>query len=436
MQRFWLFTIGIVITAFLIRVGVVIVSRPWSDNYERLYLYADARNYHNLAVELATAGRWSDDSKANVTITAPGWPIFLGFFYKVFGVNITTALFLNAFLSALTCLMLIVLTRAIFEDRAGLIAGALFALHPHSIRFTAMLYSETLYLFLAVCFLMLLVIGQDFRKKPLLRMGSAASASLMAALSVTTRIGMLYFAPLIAAVYFLLGTRRDRKSGAVLFAFFTVLFIMWLLPWFVYNKREFGAYRISASGEYNLLALTVAGSLAPDIDTYHSYKLSLISEAYERASRAGARNAFEASPYFVEVALEKVRERPVLFAVGMLKGFFNLWFRPIQSQSERAADLTKDIKNAAYIYYSYIFQAILFLGWCATLLMARRLPSQWVTISVVSVLYFWAVVGNAAYSRFFLQTLPYILPTISATLLLIWRFVRGDVKRESYSMDS
>lgn len=425
-KRFWWFATAIVAVAFIMRVFVVMASHPWSDNYERLYIYADARNYHNLAVELAQKGSWAAEPKVFTAVFAPGYPLFLGFLYKIFGVNVTTALLVNALLSALTCLFLILLTRVSFGDWAGLATGALLALHPHSIRFTAMLYSESLYMFFATCFLMSLVLGQHFSQGCRSWLFGIVLASLAAALAVTTRISMLYFAPLVAVIWYI-ATRQSWKSAFARVVVFTALFIVWLSPWALYNKGKYGTYRLSASGEFNFLALTVAGSLAPDIDTYHDYKQELLAEAYRQARAAGARNVFEVSPYFLKVAYEKIQERPTVFAAGMVKGFFNLWFRPIQSRSERAAELTRDLKNLIYIYYSYVFQGILFMSWIAVLLLARRLSPQWVILAGISILYFWIAVGNAAYSRFFLQALPYILPPIGAVLAGV-RITRQDEK--------
>lgn len=414
-KRFWWLVAALVMLTFVVRISIVIISRPWSEKYDRLYIYADARDYHELAIELAETGRWSDKAKGRVAVYAPGYPMMLGFLYRLFGVNVTLALFVNVVFSALTCFLLIWLTRVSLGHTAGLIAGIIFALHPHSIRLTAMLYSEPLYMFLAVCFLASLILCQDVSSKRFLGLIGLVSASFWAALAVTTRISMMYLAPLIAAVWFI-STRQRWGLALTQIVVFIALFMVWLSPWALHNKREFGTYRLSASGEYNLLALTVAGSLSPDVDTYHDYKKQLLAEARAQAQAAGARNVFEVSPFFLKVAIEKIQERPTAFAMGMLKGFLNLWFRPILSRSERAEELTKDLKSAIYIYYSYLFQGLLFVGWCATVLKARHLPTQWIVLAILPVLYIWLAVGNAGYSRFFLQTLPYILPPISAVI--------------------
>ncbi|MCS7273694.1 MAG: hypothetical protein NZ550_06090 [Fimbriimonadales bacterium] len=235
-------------------------------------------------------------------------------------------------------------------------------------------------------------------------------ASLFAALTVPNRIGMLYFAPVAGMIWHML-TASSWRLGLIRWVVFMLLFAVWLSPWAIYNKVHYGTFRLSASGEYNLLALFVASGLAPDEEAWRPMTQQLMQEAHQRAPEADRQNPFAIARYYAIVAREKIKEDPIRFLKASAMGFFHFWFRATMLVSrERDKIVKQDPKLRAYIYYSWVFQSALFAAWVAGVLLWRKLPKVWVALSVASVLYFALIVGNAAYSRFFLQALPFVTP--------------------------
>lgn len=416
-RRFWVVAGLIVLVALGARLGIALSLRPWTPSYERLYVFGDPRVYHELASELATTGSWSEGSRWRVSVFAPGYPVFLSFIYRIFGINIPAAVFINCVLSALSCLLMIVLVRTGIGERAALIAGGLFALHPHGIRFTPLLYSETLFMFLSTCLLTAFVLGERATKNAKWSwFWGVIVASLFAAATVPTRLGMLYFAPVGALLWYLFTTSHWRL-GLVRWAVFLLLFLTWLAPWALHNKSRYDTYRLSVSGEYNFLALFVAGGLSADGESARQLAKELLQEAQRRARADGVQNHFEMAPYYLALAREKIQENPLHFLKASVIGFFNFWFRAIMLGSdERGAHLKQDLKTKIYVYYSWIFQLVLFVAWIVVLFSWRSMPKAWLLLAATSVVYFSLVVGNSGYSRFFLQALPFILPSISIVI--------------------
>jgi 4-amino-4-deoxy-L-arabinose transferase-like glycosyltransferase len=419
-SKFWALCGIVLLTALLLRFGAVLAARPWSEQYVRSYLIHDPQVYHDLAVIFQKDGI-TEEFRNTVAIYAPGYPILLGIVYKLFGVNLMPPVILNVLLSVITCIVLMVTTRKVFGERTAIIAGLLFALHPHSIRFSTILYSETLFMLIASIFVLGLLYIQPLNKK---WVWGVVNVALVASLGAFSRISMLYFS-VLAVLCWIISNKSGWRLALQQFSLFAIMYLIFLSPWMIHNKLHHGTFRLSVSGEYNLLALVVGSAKADDLDTFHVVKNELLKTAYERARQDGVDDIFEISRYFLDLAVEEISKEPSRFLLAQIKGLYNFWFRPVQARSSRVAELIEnDPKIVYYIYYSHVFHLFLFLAWIALFFDKGRIPTPWKVLSVVAVVYFAFTVGNAAYSRFFLHALPYILPVAAVNLVSFYDWLR------------
>jgi 4-amino-4-deoxy-L-arabinose transferase-like glycosyltransferase len=419
-SKFWALCGIVLLTALLLRFGAVLAARPWSEQYVRLYLIHDPQVYHDLAVIFQKDGI-TEDFRNTVAIYAPGYPILLGIVYKLFGVNLMPPVILNVLLSVITCIVLMVTTRKVFGERTAIIAGLLFALHPHSIRFSTILYSETLFMLIASIFVLGLLYIQPLNKK---WVWGVVNVALVASLGAFSRISMLYFS-VLAVLCWIISNKSGWRLALQQFSLFAIMYLIFLSPWMIHNKLHHGTFRLSVSGEYNLLALVVGSAKADDLDTFHVVKNELLKTAYERARQDGVDDIFEISRYFLDLAVEEISKEPSRFLLAQIKGLYNFWFRPVQARSSRVAELIEnDPKIVYYIYYSHVFHLFLFLAWIALFFDKGRIPTPWKVLSVVAVVYFAFTVGNAAYSRFFLHALPYIIPVAAVNMVSFYDWLR------------
>jgi 4-amino-4-deoxy-L-arabinose transferase-like glycosyltransferase len=419
-SKFWALCGIVLLTALLLRFGAVLAARPWSEQYVRLYLIYDPQVYHDLAVIFQKDGI-TEDFRNTVAIYAPGYPILLGIVYKLFGVNLMPPVILNVLLSVITCIVLMVTTRKVFGERTAIIAGLLFALHPHSIRFSTILYSETLFMLIASIFVLGLLYIQPLNKK---WVWGVVNVALVASLGAFSRISMLYFS-VLAVLCWIISNKPSWRLALRQFSLFAIMYLIFLSPWMIHNKLHHGTFRLSVSGEYNLLALVVGSAKADDLDTFHVLKNELLKSAYERARQDGVDDIFEISRYFLDSAVEEISKEPSRFLLAQIKGLYNFWFRPVQARSSRVAELIEnDPKIVYYIYYSHVFHLFLFLAWIALFFDKGRIPTPWKVLSVVAVVYFAFTVGNAAYSRFFLHALPYIIPVAAVNMVSFYDWLR------------
>src|SRR5262249_40885358 len=79
---------------------------------------------------------------------APLYPLMLGAVYFVFGEQPMVVLLVQCLLLAGTCLLVLDIGRRLFNERTGLIAALLCALHPTLLRYVGDLQLETLLTFL------------------------------------------------------------------------------------------------------------------------------------------------------------------------------------------------------------------------------------------------------------------------------------------------
>lgn len=179
---------------------------------------------------------------------------------------------------------------ATIGERSAVIAGMLFALHPVAIFTTISMYSETLFLFLLCLLLYVMALAwrrQQSATASVLALAMWLTIGVVAGISTVVRVSMLYFAPLLMLLWvgFLPIPLRQRAA-----CFFAALvgFVSPLLSWSIHNYQRFGSYRLSASGEYNLLVLTIGQAFAKGgLADFNRVKRELTTEALQRMHQDG-----------------------------------------------------------------------------------------------------------------------------------------------------
>ncbi len=114
--------------------------------------------YDEIAKNLLRGSGYSIDPEGTPTIKRlPLYPILLYAVYATVGTEPWAVQLLQVTLAGLTAWLIFLIGRALFCDTVGLLAAALFSVHPHLLHYTARLYTETLYVFLICLFAYLLL---------------------------------------------------------------------------------------------------------------------------------------------------------------------------------------------------------------------------------------------------------------------------------------
>jgi 4-amino-4-deoxy-L-arabinose transferase-like glycosyltransferase len=248
------------LVVFLLALGVrlVFLSEVF-DSYlvdERL-LISDSRFYDERGVEVANGDFLGRD---------PGYlsPIYCGFLGLVYkaGGDFQTAKIVQAFLGALTCLLVFQLGRKLIGWKAGALAGVMFSLYGMHVYYTGLLLPTVLVVLFNLWFLVLLL--PDERPPSLARYLAAGS---VLGLAIGSKPNALLMVP-AAMLWILVGMRQfdfGRRIRLAGFLFFGV--VLTVAPLTYRNYK--------VSGEFVLVSVVGGRNLqkgnGPDADGSHIF---------------------------------------------------------------------------------------------------------------------------------------------------------------------
>src|SRR3989344_5000132 len=233
--------------------------------YHHIEPVVDAEAYDQIAVNLLDGYGYKENRSASyefdisIVRAGPAYEFFLAGIYCVFGHHYGMVWFWQAFLHALTAYLLFLTAKLIFSDFAGsqigLISAAMFGFHPDLIEISAMLMTETLYLFVLV--LMFWMFVKVYREE---RIYLDVLLGILLALSILTRPPIILFSPIFIFYY---GFHGRWKSLAV----FSISCLLVLMPWIVRNYLIYHQFILTTLiSSYNLwignTLLSVGGQIA------------------------------------------------------------------------------------------------------------------------------------------------------------------------------
>ena len=165
-----------------------------------------------------------------------------------FGDSPLPMLLLQIALSAATAILLFELGRRRFDERVALVMAAVWLLYPTAIIFSAMLFTETLFVFLWVLALLLFDRLDEGGYRPL----DAAVLGVVSGLAMLTRaVGVVVAVSLIIYIALIRFERppRVRLRAALILGAACLLTV---LPWMVRNYSAVGRFALNTNGGINM----------------------------------------------------------------------------------------------------------------------------------------------------------------------------------------
>ncbi len=234
----------------LILIGAFLASLFYSF-YFQIKPVVDARAYDTIAQNIASGNGYREELQTDlahdfaIARVGPLYEYFLAGIYKVFGHSYGAVWFWQAWLHALSTWLIYLTVLTIFADnekkkKMGLWAAAIIGFYPDLIEISAMLMTETLYLFLAC--LMIYLFFLYFSKSGYWR---AALLGLSSGLAVLARPPVLFLIPIVLFYFW----RQKLWRPALLFL---AVLILVFLPW---TTRNYLVYKelmpFGAAGNFN-----------------------------------------------------------------------------------------------------------------------------------------------------------------------------------------
>lgn len=242
---------------FWIIIGSFLVSLLYAFHF-RIEPAVDALAYDKIAWNLVNGRGYRENLGKDlahdyaIARVGPLYEYSLAVVYKVFGHHYGPVWLIQAVLHALSAWLIYLSVLLVLADHekkkiAGLWAAAIFGFYPDLIEISAMLMTETLYLFF-ICLMIYLFLR--FQGKPSHRL--VAALALATGLGVLTRSPILFFVP--AMLFYLWRKKLWRQAGL-----FVLVLVMVFIPWTWRNYQVYG----------QIMPLGAAGNLNFWIGNYH-----------------------------------------------------------------------------------------------------------------------------------------------------------------------
>lgn len=288
----------------------------------RIHPVVDAKAYDRIALNIISGNGFREQGSdvpilfdRSIQRAGPAYEYFLAGLYWMFGHHLEAVWIAQALLHALSAGLLWCIAKRLFEDwgdQIGAIAAAIFGLHPDLIEISAMLMTETLYLFFIALTIYLFV--RVYERPHAHHYAILLGGTL--ALGVLSRPTVLLFLPVIAAYYL-------ARRAFIPLLLCIVIFAALLSPWSFRNYRVYSQWiPTTLIGEYNIwignMLSADGGQLSGGHNPWDAYAASYGYGSIKQKAREEFRNFIDVHPLrFAELtAIRTIRYISLIRPMG------------------------------------------------------------------------------------------------------------------------
>ena len=428
----------IILAALGIRAILFVSLEPWdADVVERRVLTDDARSYHYLATSIIDTGTF-EKFDSGFYLRTPGYPLFIAGVYLFAGQRPWVVLLLQIIIDSLIVLVIYGIVRELgMRRRTRLFAAGLYAVALIPAVCSVKLYSETL-------FTLLLMLSVLWFIRGLKREGTKWFAYCGLALGAATLVRplALSFVIIYLAVLALskTGIRMKAVGATTLFlAFFAVI-----LPWQARNYGLFGRYALSNLAGTNLCMCNVALTRA----YAEGITLADARAGLEETALAGVTDPFERSDIYCRIAIDYIRDNPVVFAKYHLKGcvqtfvttarggLFDIMGRPVVDHDDmplRAGFIPRILERLENSKDEYFIAPVLAAGQAIVYAMALLglylmlcgKDRIYAVLFILAIAYFTFTPGVFSLCRFRIPVIPLLVITAACGISFSYDRIRS-----------
>ncbi len=276
-------------------------------------LSMDSQNYLRIANNLL-AGKgfvlWHKPS----SFVAPLYPFFLAAVRAAFGNSIVVVQLIQILLSTISIYLVYRLGRALVDEKVALLAALLFAIHPEIIALTSFLYTETLFIFLALLALLAVILALQ---KQSVRAYVLAGFAL--ALVNLCRGTLMYWPFFLIGFLWISGRPQRALLSPLRLALMIAVMALGMSPWAYRNYKQFHAFIPVATG---LGDVFWTGNYLP-FDGEFRYE-----ETQKKILEITGDVTFvERDRILIHETIREMRQHPLASAWLMVKKVFRFWLR-------------------------------------------------------------------------------------------------------------
>jgi len=195
---------------------------------------ADGLLYSNIALNLLQGEGFTQTIRSYEFIVPPLYPLFLTFVYLLFGIeNYLSVVIIQSFFSAITCLLIYIIGKKLFNTGVGVLSSLYFAVYPVSIWWNSYFLTETIYTFFLVLFVWYLIFL--FSKNKIFTKESLFTGVIWGLCNLI-RPNLLFFFPFLLLWIYLM----DKKNYFRYFLLVLSGMIITIAPWILYVYSVYG----------------------------------------------------------------------------------------------------------------------------------------------------------------------------------------------------
>lgn len=306
----------IVLLAVVVRLAFMIAVQPWDPEVaESAILVGDANGYQRLAVGISDS--WNYESFG--AFRTPGYPTFMAMLYSLFGPSPWIVLLAQVLLNSCAVLLLYLWADLVVGSKVALIAALLYAIEPHVVLYTSVLYSDTVFAFFILASMLSFTYGLKTR-----RISFALISGALLGVSALVKPVAQFFPVIAVGIILLLPKAKAafRLKAALLLLF---AFALAISPWIQRNYREYSHVGLSSIQGSNLLEWNVAyAEVARTGRPVEEVRADFAEIARERGAEEGG-NPFANSDIYAAVAIDYIKANKMHYTARHLKGIANMY---------------------------------------------------------------------------------------------------------------
>ena len=272
----------------------------------------DAIGYDQLAVNLIKYHQYAFTPGKPTAYREPVYPYFLAIIYSIFGLsNYTAVRVVQIFISSLTCILIFLLAKELFDKKVALFASFISCFWPHFIYYSTTILRETLFCFLLI--LCVYFLNKVYQPEGV-KLVHSIIAGITCGLCCLTNSTALLFVFLSFVVLLL-----AKKFKQVLFIF--VLFSLLYSLWVIRNYRVFNEFVLGST----VGGMTIYGASVGDYKIFGTPQEKEFWEKDEVMKKAATMDELQANKYFMQEAKKVILSNPKEFFIRCIKRFLKLY---------------------------------------------------------------------------------------------------------------
>ena len=382
----------IFVIALIVRLSFVLFFPP-------LYA-ADTGQFDDIALNLTKSNGFSLSSGISTAARPPAYPLFLAGIYSLFGQSHLAVKLAQAILGAISCIIIYLIGKEVFNRKIGLWSGTAMALYPPLISTAGFILSEELAIFLLAISIFFLT--RAVKRK---QVSYYILAGIFLGLTTLCRPITLLF-PFF--LYFILLSSSYRKREFICISIFLLSMIGTVTPWTIRNYIKFNAF---IPGQTDRGVILWAGTHLPAdgpggmpygvTSAHKEYKDPRDGEAFLKV-REGLL-AVEADKAYYREGIKNIFNNPSGYLQLCLEKFKRFWFW-IPGGVEVLKPYPKVKLGITAIYFSILLSAV----WGVWVGLKENWRDKLPMLAIIS---YFTIIHTLIFAipRFRLPIMPYVL---------------------------